>query len=229
MKTSWRTEIVPVLCITVMFVLAVVAWPQAPDSIPIHWGLSGEPDNYAGKFFGLLGAPLIALGVYVLMFFLPRLDPKQENYARFRSRYFFIRNIIILMLFGIKLVTFLWVIGIGINMNMVVFIIAGLLLVLIGNYLGKLRQTWFIGIRTPWTLSSEESWNKTHRLGGRLFVLFGLVMIIATPFHKTWTYYVLGASGAVFIAFLYAYSYLVWKNDQNAGPAGTRLSIRKGS
>lgn len=213
MKINWRSEILPVSCIIGMFTLAVIAWPQAPDSIPIHWGLSGEPDHYAGRIFGLFGAPMIALGIYILMFVLPRLDPRQRNYAKFWGKYLFTRNILIITLAFITVMTFLWVIGVDVNMNIAVFIIIGFLLVFVGNYLGKFRSTWFVGIKSPWTLSSEASWNKTHRLGGKLFVIFGLALAVAAPFQEKWVFYALGIIGALCLGYLYLYSYLVWRKD----------------
>lgn len=224
MKLSWRSEILPLTCITAMFILAIIAWPHAPESIPIHWGISGEPDNYAGKFFGLLGAPLIALGVYALFIVLPRLDPKRENYSRFWTRYLFIRTVIIMVLAGIKVVTFLWVMGIDVNMTVAVFMIVGFLLIILGNYMGKLRPTWFIGIRSPWTLSSEESWNKTNRLGGWMFVVIGLGMVIAAPFQEKIANYILIGLGIACILYLYVYSYLVWKKDPDARSEATRIN-----
>jgi uncharacterized membrane protein len=224
MKLSWRTEILPIVCIVTMFVLAVIAWPRAPESIPIHWDISGEPDNYAGKFFGLLGAPLIAVGVYILFALLPRLDPRIENYPKFWSKYLVIRTVVILILVAITVVTFLWVMGIDVNMTVAVFMIVGFLLIIIGNYMGKLRPTWLIGIRSPWTLSSDESWNKTHRLGGWLFVIIGLGMVISAPFQEKIVFYVLGGLGVAFILFLYVYSYLVWKRDPDARSGATRIN-----
>jgi len=227
MKFNWKTEILPLACITVIFILAAIAWPQAPESIPIHWGLTGEPDNYGGKFFGLYGMPLIVLGIYILFFFLPIIDPRHENYKRFWNIYTLIRTIIIFFFTCIQIITFLWVLNIDINMSIAVYMVAGFLLMFLGNYMGKLRQTWFVGIRSPWTLSSEESWNKTHRLGGRLFVIFGLALVIAAPFQQQWAFYTLYAFGAAFLVFLYIYSYLVWKKDPNAAPAGTRITEQK--
>jgi uncharacterized membrane protein len=224
MKVSWRSEILPVFLIVALFVLGAVAWPQAPDRIPIHWGFSGEPDNYAGKLFGLFGMPLIALGIYLLFMVLPRIDPRRRNYEKFWSQYLIIRTIIITVFGCIYLFTFLWAIGINVNLNIAIPVTVGALLMLLGNYMGKLRPTWFVGIRSPWTLSSEESWNKTHRLGGWVFVLLGLALVAAAPFQEKWTYYTLGIIGAAAIAFLYVYSYLVWKKDPHAGNIKSRMS-----
>ncbi len=174
----------------------------------------------------MLGLPLLSLGIYVLFYFMPMFDPRRENYRKFWSRYLFIRNILILVLTGLNLIVFLWAIGVSIDTGIAVFILVGLLLVLLGNYLGKLRPTWFVGIRTPWTLSSEESWNKTHRLGGKLFMVTGLLMIAAGIVREQWLNNVAIYSILVFIVFLYGYSYLAWKKDPNAAPAGTRIMHR---
>jgi uncharacterized membrane protein len=153
---------------------------------------------------------------------LPRLDPRRENYPKFWGKYLVIRTVVILILVAIKVVTFLWIMGIDINMTVAVFMIIGFLLIISGNYLGKLRPTWFIGIRSPWTLSSDESWNKTHRLGGWLFVVIGLGMVIAAPFQENVAFYILGGLGAVSVVFLYVYSYFVWKRDPGARSAATK-------
>lgn len=228
-KFNWKLDIVPLICITAAFILAAVAWPQAPDAIPVHWGVDGQADSYTGKFYGLLGIPLLSLGLYVLFYVMPLLDPRRENYRKFWSRYLFIRNILILVMTGISLIVFLWAIGIGIDTGIAVFILVGLLLIFLGNYLGKLRPTWFVGIRTPWTLSSEESWNKTHRLGGKLFVVIGFLMIAAGIVREQWLNYAAIYSVPSFIVILYAYSYLVWRKDPNAAPAGTRIAYRNSS
>ena len=149
MKVTWRSEVVPLVLIVAMFALGAIAWPQAPDRIPIHWGISGEPDNYAGKVFGLFGGPLISLGIYGLILILPRIDPRRKNYELFWGKYLVIRTIIITVLAAIQVVTFLWAIGIDINMNIAVLMIVGFLLIFTGNYMGKLRPTWFVGIRSP--------------------------------------------------------------------------------
>ena len=215
MKISWRSEILPIIFIVAAFVLAAVAWPQAPDRIPIHWGLNGQPNSYAGKI-GLFYPALIALGVYVLLLVLPRIDPRRRNYEKFWGAYTFIRTAVIAALVAIEVFTVLWALDVKVNINIVVPVIVGLLLMVTGNFLGKIRPNWFAGIRTPWTISSTESWNKTHRLGGRLFVLLGLALTVAAPFQKTWAFTMVAVLAGVIIVTLIAYSYVIWKRDPEA-------------
>jgi uncharacterized membrane protein len=181
---------------------------------------SGEPDSYGGKFEGLLLLPLIALGIYVLLLVLPRVDPRREHYARFQGAWTVLRTVIVAVFAGVYGVVVLWVKGVHVDTFVVVGLMIGLLFMVLGNYMGKLRSTWFVGIRTPWTLSSEESWNKTHRLGGRLFFVFGLALAIGVPLGKQWAAsYMIPAGVFGLVLILYVYSYLVWRKDPAANHA----------
>ena len=216
LKTNWRSEVVSLFLLVAMFVLAGVTWSMAPDEIPVHWGIGGDPDRYGSRFEGLLLTPLIALGIYGLMLVLPRIDPRRAHYERFSDVYALLRTAIVALMAGIHLIMVLWARDVPVDTGLATPLIIGLLLIVIGNYLGKLRSTWFVGIRTPWTLSSEESWNKTHRLGGKLFVAVGLALVIASPFQNLWTLYAIGAMGLAALVLLTAYSYYVWRADPAA-------------
>ena len=158
-------------------VLVAVFYARLPDRVPMHWGFDGEIDRYGSKnelwLIGALG-PLFAL----LFQFLPRLDPKKRNYERFHTYY---------EAFALVLVAFIAVMmGIAllesfrpgtVSMGRVVSALVGLLFVFIGNLMGKVKPNFFMGIRTPWTLSDPDVWNRTHRLGGGLFFLAGLATV----------------------------------------------------
>ena len=171
-------------CIAAMWLLALlplllmaVFYARLPDRVPMHWGFDGEIDRYGSKnelwLIGALG-PLFAL----LFQFLPRLDPKKRNYERFHTYY---------EAFALVLVAFIAVMmGIAllesfrpgtVSMGRVVSALVGLLFVFIGNLMGKVKPNFFMGIRTPWTLSDPDVWNRTHRLGGGLFFLAGLATV----------------------------------------------------
>jgi uncharacterized membrane protein len=216
LKINWRSEIVGLFLIAAMFLLAAAVWNTMPDSIPVHFGLDGQPDRYGGKFEGLLSMPLTAAGLYLLFFFLPRIDPRGERYARFAGAYTIIRTAVIALLAAVQVVIILQTRGVAIDVSTIVALLIGLLFMVLGNYMGKIRPNWFVGIRTPWTLSSEESWNKTHRLGGKVFVVMGFVIAAASLFQKPWI--LLGSIGLLLIAtvVLAVYSYLIWKSDPAA-------------
>ncbi len=216
MKINWRNEIVSLFLVAVMFILAIAVWNTMPDSIPVHFGLNGQPDRYGGKFEGLLTMPLTAAGVYLLFFFLPYIDPRGGRYARFAGAYAIIRTAVIALLAAVQVVIILQARGAAVDVTTVFTLLLGLLFVVLGNYMGKLRPNWFAGIRTPWTLSSEESWNKTHRLGGKLFVVLGLLIAAASFLQKPWV--LLGGIGLLLVCsvVLVVYSYAIWKTDPDA-------------
>ncbi len=173
MRLTWKSELPQLMLIAGMFVLAAVSWPSAPEQIPVHWHISGRVDRYGGKFEGLLLLPLLALGLYLLLLFLPRIDPRRANYARFRNAYLTVRVAIFLFIALIYGFMLLWIGGTRLNPSVVVPAMIGVLFVVLGIPMGKIRPNWFVGIRTPWTLTSELSWRKTHRLGRWVFILVG--------------------------------------------------------
>ena len=124
--------------------------------------------------------PMIAVGMYVLFLVLPLIDPKKEKYQQFFKVYLMFRTLILLMMFGIYLIASLNTLGYNVRVEVWIPVAIGLLFLIMGNYMGKLKANWFMGIRTPWTLSSDEVWNKTHRLGGKMFMILGVLLMI-TP------------------------------------------------
>jgi uncharacterized membrane protein len=223
MRTNLRIEAVQWAIIGAMFVLAAVMWSSAPDRIPLHWTLSGEPDRYGGKFEGLLLLPLITLGVYLLMWFLPKVDPRRANYALFEGAYGALRLSVIsfqALLYGFIL---LWIQGVRLDVAVVVPVLVGGLLVVIGNLLGKIRPNWFVGVKTPWTLSSQRSWVKTHRMAGWTFVLLGLAFAALGLAGPAWAIPALVVATVGSILWLFVYSYLVWRSDpERATESGAR-------
>ena len=213
MKFTWRSEALNLFLMSAMFVGSAVAWPSAPDSIPVHWDITGQADRFGGKLEGLFLLPVMTVGVYLLLLFLPRLDPKRANYEKFAGVYRIIRTILVVFMAGLHGVIIASIFGSTIDVGMAVMVMAGLMIAVLGNYLGKLKQTWFVGIRTPWTLTSELSWRKTHQLGGKFFVVFGLLLALAGLVGQDWLFYT--AFGLFFasIVFLVVYSFIIWKSD----------------
>jgi uncharacterized membrane protein len=218
MKTNWRVELALLLLIALMFGAALVVWPSAPSDIPVHWNASGQVDRYGGKFEGLLLLPLMALGLYLLMRYLPNIDPGRLNYARFGGAYTAIRAGVLLLMAGIYAMVIAWVLGSPVDMSRAVPLAVGALFVLFGSVLGQVQPNWFVGIRTPWTLSSTESWSRTHRLGGRLFVALGVLFAVTGAFKLGPFGYVAVGAAAAGIVVLVVYSYFVWKRDPAKQP-----------
>ena len=226
---TWRIEWPQWLIIVAMFALASVVWRGAPDSLPVHWGLSGAPDRYGNKVEALLMPPLLALGVYMLMLVLPHLDPGRANYANFAGAYTFIRYAVLLVIAAFYVVTLLvGVAGWQFDMGRVAPAIIGIVFVALGSVMGKLRPNWFVGIRTPWTLSSKRAWVKTHRLGGWLFVALGGLFMVGALGTSPVLRVVPLAAVVIIVLVLSVYSYVQWRNDgHRTSPAGTLPSEQR--
>ncbi|MBU3146280.1 SdpI family protein [Clostridium sp. CF012] len=170
-KKDWY--IISIIALT--FIVSLYFYPSLPNKIPSHWNFKGQIDGYSGRFFGAFGIPLINLASYFLFIFLPYLDPKQANYAKFPSAYKLIRCSFHLLFAGIQATVLLIAFGYHINVSMFVGLGTSLLFVVIGNVMGKFKHNYFVGIKTPWTLSNEEVWVKTHRMAAPLWVVGGII------------------------------------------------------
>jgi uncharacterized membrane protein len=222
MKRTLRGELVQLLPIAAMFVVGALCWSHASAHIPVHWNWEGKVDRYGGKFEGLLLLPLVTLGLYGLLLVLPLFDPGKANYRTFAGTYNAIRLTITLFLSTIYAVGVLASLGYHINMTTVVGLAMGLLFLVLGNVMGKIRPNWFVGVRTPWTLSSKLSWTKTHRLAGWLFIVMGFVAVAWALLQTQWMLGVMIGTYAVFGVSLVVYSYLVYRKDTfRTTPAGT--------
>ena len=212
-RSKWW-EFVQTGVIAAMFVNAAVRWSSVPDRIPIHWNISGEVDGYGGKFADLMMVPLLTLGLYALLLVIPKLDPARANYPSFRGPYTAIRVALVLYMGAVYVLLNLAIgdeksvpVGELISASMAV------LFVCIGLVLGKVRPNYFVGIRTPWTLTSKKSWIKTHRVGGWVFLLVGAVSAEGAILGGPWAIILMMATLIPGTVFLVVYSYLVWLKD----------------
>ena len=222
MKLSWRVELVQLAIMAGMFAVAAWAWPQVPDRLPVHWNLQGEVDRYGGKFEGLLLLPFVTLGLYLLLLFVPLIDPGRLNYQNFRKAYNAIRIALVLFMALIYGLLIYSAFGNQGNTTTVILLAMGALFIVLGNFMGKIRPNWFVGVRTPWTLSSKLSWDKTHRLAGWLFVLMGGLFVLLALVQTTWMFIVVFTINALCILWMVLYSYLVYRGDPDrTSPAAT--------
>jgi immunity protein, SdpI family len=224
MKISWKGEALSLAMLAGMFVLAAATWSWAPDRIPVHWTFVGEADRFGGKWEGLLGLPVEALVLYVALLLLPRIDPRRANYDAFSGPYTIIRTAIVGVMLSLDVFIHLKIRGWSVGTRLAMPVVAGTMIMIFGNYLPKLKSNWFIGIRTPWTLSSEESWRKTHRLGGRLFVICGAVIVITSVLAPAQGRVVLFGAMMPAILATVVYSYFVWRSDSQRIARGEKES-----
>lgn len=230
MTTNSKWQIIkPVLIlnlsILVLMVLASIwVWQQLPADarLPVHWNISGEVDRFGSKFEGLFLVPLVTLGMMALLMLVPVIEPRRQHIWRSMKAYRAILIAIILLMAFLHFVLLTAALGQTVNVGRLVTLGVGILFILIGNYLGKVRSNFFLGIRTPWTLSSERAWNKTHRLGGWLYVILGFIIVMNGIFWGATRAFIVLISGAILFSIIPAvYSYFVWKSDPDKQTRGT--------
>jgi uncharacterized membrane protein len=203
---------------SVAFQAALSAWAltqiPAGAQVPIHWGIDGRPDGYADALPALLFTPGITLLLGLLLAVVPTFDPRRGNLVRSSTAYLWICGSMLVFIAGLHVVLVVAALGNDVDVTRFIGVGIGALFAVIGNFLGKTRSSWFMGIRTPWTLSSELSWTRTHRLGGILFVAVGLITMFVSlvlPPEAFFLTLMIGILGSVVV--LFAYSYFVWRDD----------------
>jgi len=195
--------------------VAILVYPHLPDQVPSHWNIRGEVDGYQDRFGGSFFIPLMTLGIYLLMLVVPIIDPRRDNYTRFRGAYTFLRWGMVLFMAILYGVAILSALGYGMEMDVVVKAMVAGLFIIIGNFMGQFRHNYFVGIKTPWTLANEEVWEKTHRMGGKLWVVCGLVCLAMAPFKTPWAAAIFFAAILVMTIIPMVYSYLLFARLQS--------------
>lgn len=205
---------ISVLIIALLFVIAIYFYVTLPDEeIPTHWNSKGEVDDYSSKEFGLFLVPVFSLGLYLLFLLLPKIDPLKKNIEKFRKTYNSFVLVLILFFFYVYLLTLSWTVGLQFSFNAAFVPAIAILFFYLGVILPKMKRNWFIGIRTPWTLESDKVWDKTHILGGRLFKVSGIIILlgILVPEYLVWLILV---PILISVVWLMIYSYLEYKKTE---------------
>jgi uncharacterized membrane protein len=196
---------------TVAFTLAV--YSKLPERLPVHWGFDGAVNRYGSRAEGAFLLPGMMILVWLLLRFLPRIDPRRANYAKFSDTYDLLVNSLV-TLFAVMHVALLGTaLGWPISMERLLPALVGLQFVILGNALPRARPNWWFGIRTPWTLSNDRVWMRTHRFGGYLLAGAGVALLVAAALPSIWTF-ALGVVAVALAAFgSLIYSYFAWKQE----------------
>ena len=214
MRSRWFGLVVAALAAAV----SVWAYPLLPDMVVTHWNLRGAPDGYSSRFWAVAVMPLVMLGLTGVFAVLPKMDPRRENYAKFLDSYWLIANAILVFMGVAHVLILANGLGYSVQIDRLLPLGVGLLFAFLGNYLTRIEPNWFIGIRTPWTLSSDTVWRKTHRTGGWLFVIGGIV-IAAGAFAPRGAFLPLFVVTVVVVALIpVVQSYILWKREQHDRP-----------
>ena len=210
MRSRWFGLVVAALAAGV----SVWAYPRLPATVATHWSLQGTPDGYSSRFWAVAIMPIVIAGLTGLFTILPKVDPRRENYEKFLNTYWLIANVVLAfagVAHGLIVANGM---GYSVQVDRLLPVGIGLLLAFLGNYLTRVEPNWFIGIRTPWTLSSDTVWRRVHRTAGWVFVIAGLVVAAAAfaprgTFFPVWMVTVVLAGGIPVVQ-----SYVLWKREQ---------------
>ncbi len=207
---------------TMLGTAVAVGTALPPDAgLPIHWGLDGRPDAFADKWTAWLLPAGITFLLSLFFYFLPSLEPRRKGLERSFGLYLLGWVTLLLMGAVLQLAVVAVALGWPIDQDRLIVVATGALLIPIGNQLGKSRSMYLIGMRTPWTLASEDVWIRTHRLAGKLMVAAGLLVAVAglidlPPERLMFLFIaVIALSAGVPIV----YSYLLWRRERDAQPS----------
>ncbi|MEM1674114.1 MAG: SdpI family protein [Candidatus Bathyarchaeia archaeon] len=211
-----KSEVFVLVLAALSLCVSVCLYPLMPEKVASHWNVRGEVDGYLPKLWGLFLLPIIFTGVALLLIAVPRIDPLKENIMAFRKYYDGFIILFSLFLFSIHLQVILWNIGVRVSPATTVPIGVGLLFFYIGILCENSRRNWFIGIRTPWTLSSDRVWEKTHRLGGKLFKAAGVIAMLGALIQEH--AFILILAPIIFAAaYTIVYSYVEYQKEVKCG------------
>ena len=205
-----RFAIIAGIVVTVFLTIAVYPW--LPPAFVSHWNASGMADGTMTKFSGLILIPLLMIACVVLFALLPRIDPLRKNYEKFRNYYEGFILVFVLYLLAIQILMILWNLGYPLSTNITFPILFGILFVYLGFLIEHAEQNWFVGIRTPWTLSSVAVWKKTHERGGKLFKCAGLVSFFGVLAGSYALWFILMPALTVTV-YTVVYSYVAYQNE----------------
>ena len=207
-----RRWIDPLMIVTA-FGASAFAWGRVPDRLPVHWDIAGDVDRWGSRFEGLLIMPAVMLFTWMLMRVLPAADPRRHNFAKMAGTYETVITLALASQLAIHLALVATALGHAVPIGRVVPLVVGVLLIGMGNVLPRARPNWWFGVRTPWTLSSDRVWTRTHRVAGYAMVAAGFAFILTAAVDAPWARGMLIACAGVAALFPIAYSYFAWRQE----------------
>ncbi|MBW2964972.1 DUF1648 domain-containing protein [Candidatus Woesearchaeota archaeon] len=207
MKRIWYV----IICIILIaFAASIFFYSRLPATMASHWDMQGNVNGYMSRFWGAFLMPIILIGMALLFAAIPLIDPLKANIKKFR--HYFDGFIVMIFLFMLMMhgVVIAANLGAQISFNSIMPIAIGILFFYVGIMLEHAKRNWFIGIRTPWTLSSDVVWDRTHSLGAKLFKASGIIAVIGIFFHSAALWFVLAPAIATAVVTM-VYSYVVFR------------------
>ena len=202
-----------IVLIIFAFALSGLLYNQLPDNMASHWNAQGEADGYMDKTTVLLLLPVLCVIIFALMLFMPKFDPIRKNAEGFRTTYENFIAVIVAFFVYLHIIIIAW--GIGYQFNRIQALMPAFAAIFFdaGILIKNARRNWFIGIRTPWTMSSDRVWEKTHKRGGKLFMACGLIMLLGIIIPD-YAIYLLLVPLMLTVIYTFAYSYFEYKKGK---------------
>ena len=204
---------IPLLLVVAAVAASILYYPRLPETMTTHWSLSGEPNGFSSRLVGAWIFPVIMAVLWLILRAIPHIDPRKANYEKFSGMYDALVILILAFMLAMHIVLLMAATGAPIRMERVVMPSVGVFIAIMGILIPKAHPNWFVGIRTPWTLTSDLSWERTHKIGGTLFVILGVLMVASSFVAPETAIWILVAAALGIVVFLFAYSYQVWKGD----------------
>ena len=196
------------LMIAAATIVGVALWNRLPDPMASHWNVNDLVDGYTSKFWGVFMLPLVTLGMLLLFIVIPSIDPLKANIAQFRDVFNLFITLMVAFMLYVYALSLRWNLGsTDFGMSKAMLPAIGILFFFVGYLLRKAKRNFFIGIRTPWTLSSDRVWDETHRIGSVLFMISGALAFVGSLFGGITAFWFLFAPiiGATLITLVYSY------------------------
>jgi uncharacterized membrane protein len=202
--------------ILVSFLIGAYLYPYMPEKMASHWDANGSVDGYLPMLWGLFLLPVISAVLFLAFMLIPKIDPLKGNIEKFRGHFDVFILLLFVFLFYVHMLTMLWNLSYRFNFIQLLAPAFGLIIYYAGIMMENAKQNWFIGVRTPWTLSSEVVWDKTNKLAGKLFKVAGVLAAMGLIFPKYAIFLILVP---VILAAVYPiiYSYQKYQQEIKAG------------
>ena len=205
-----------IFLIAFAIVFSLSVFDRLPEQMASHWNTANQVDGYMTRFWGAFLMPIVAIGMLALFLIIPNIDPLKANIAKFRNYFNAFIALMVGFLVYVHILTMLWNLGNDqFNMGAAMLPALGLIFVFAGIMMRQAKRNFFIGIRTPWTLSSDYVWEKTHHVGSTLFIVSGILAFLGVFFTNQAVWFILGpVLGSTL--FLFVYSYVLYQQETKA-------------
>ncbi|MFV9567122.1 SdpI family protein [Thermoanaerobacter mathranii] len=197
--------------IILIWIFTFAIFGRLPAKIPMHWNIYGQVDRFGSKI-EIFILPVIIAIIYLMMLFIPLIDPKRANYGKFAGAYRVVRAVMVIIFMAVYFASAYSALGYRIDVNRMGNLIIPFMLFGFGSVMGKLYHNYFVGIRTPWTLADEEVWNNTHQLAEKLWLIAGIIGLFASFFGGTWVTVFMFVLLITAVIVPIVYSYITFKN-----------------